>query len=259
MSTQQKILLASTLLAFSSTVALADENEDQLDTGFQLNFMAGLTSLEQDGHYDFSTTEKDSLIQDGTDWSSWTIAVGVGYLYPLQEAEDDAELTWFPAITPELNLYYLNGSDIEGDVYRYQDPDLNDGTYTSEFSSTRLMLDFDLTVIEIEKFSVFALAGLGIAFNSTDLNVMVNEEHNFPDFSLDSNESTAFAYEFGAGFGYAITDDWGVSLEYLYANLGEANVSGSSPIPGDPDDLVIDSSDIDMTSQSIILGMTFAL
>jgi outer membrane autotransporter protein len=246
-------------MILSTNFAMAEENEDQLDSDFQLNVMAGFSSLDQDGNYVYSPTETDSLIQDGNDWNAWTVAVGVGYLYPLQEADEDEEVNWFTAITPQLNLYYLNGNDIDGDIYRYENPDLDHASYTSEFSSTRLMLDFDLTVMAIEKFSVFALAGLGVAWNNTELSVNYDEALKYPDWSLDSTTTTAFAYEFGAGVAYDITDDWGISLEYLYANLGDANVSGYAPIGEDKDDLVIDSSDIDMSSQSIILGMTFAL
>lgn len=253
MSIHNKFLTATSLLVLSTTAVLA-ENNNQLENNFDLSIMAGFTSLDQDGNYNYSSAQTDSLIQDGNDWGSWTIAIGVGYDYPLQEPNPENEVDWFPTVTPQLNLYYLHGGDIDGDVYLYQQPSLNLASYTSEFHSTRLMLDIDLTVFEIEEFSVFALGGLGVAFNSTGLNVMYDNPA-FTDFSLESTSTTSFAYEFGAGMAYDITDDWGVYLEYLYANLGDANVNGTS----NAGDVFISDSDIEMTSQSIILGMTFAI
>jgi opacity protein-like surface antigen len=239
-----------------------EEDDDEsflLEEGFEVTVMVGLASVDQeDGSYQATSDQTNSLIQtEGDELGSWTAQIGVGYRYKLQDEDDEDEIQWFTDLTPQINLYYLDGNDLGGEVYRFEVPELNQTDYTMDFSSTRLMFDLGLTVAAYQEFSVYALAGLGVAWNNNNLETSTDDAY---EIHLDDNNTTSFAYEVGAGVGYAITDDWGLSLQYLYADLGDASVQGTShPVEGDKDDFEIPGSDTDITSQALMLGVTMAL
>ena len=167
-----RILLASTLTLISS-IALAapcncpddddyyDDDERSyeylLEGDFQLSLLLGIaTTSQEDSTIKIATTETDVLLQDNTDWDSWTGQFGVGYVMPLYwsfgeeddvydyDDEDDLEISWFDSLTPQINVYILGGSTLEGDVLRFGDADDNSATYAMDFHSTRLMFDLAL-------------------------------------------------------------------------------------------------------------------
>lgn len=264
MSTPTKFILGLAV-ALGSTAVYAEDLEEQFEDGFQILIAGGIASLDQDGSIDVTSNETDTLVQGDEGWDSWTAKVGVGYQFPLMENEDDDEddLQWLPNLTPQLNLYYLGGGDIDGDVLRYENS--NQADYSMDYSSTRLMFDLALTLASMERFSVYVLGGLGASWNNTSLETTPTSEFLPFGFELEDSDSTTFAYEFGAGIGYAITDDIGISLEYLYANLGDVEVQGNASLTGgdydadDPRTLDIENSDVEISSQSILLGLNFAL
>lgn len=256
---QPKLLLTGMALALASGVVLADGYEGT-EPGFQVSIAGGIASLDVDGTFDATEVETNSLHSE-EEWDSWTAMVGVGYVFPLFEMEDDEdeEFFWFPTITPQLNLYYLGGGDVDGDVHRFQSHDFNQADFDLDLNSTRLMLDFDLAVANYEEFTLYALAGLGIAWNDTDFSVRAKEgECDSLNQDFDGNNDASFAFEFGGGLDYAFAEDMSIYLEYLWTDLGDADLSGSS----DDDHHDFDDgtdSDIDLTSQAVLLGLNFSL
>lgn len=184
------------------------------------------------------------------------------------EEEDDDGLRWFRGITPQINLYYLGG-DVSGDVYRWENPEWNEADYTMDFNSTRLMFDLAMNIVSLENWSLYVLGGLGVAWNETELDYDFDDDLGYSDFDVDTTETTAFAYEFGAGLSYALSDNWAISLEYLYADLGDIEIDGEATFGSaaavgtasccGENETQIESNDMDMTTQSVILGVTFAL
>ena len=63
-------------------------------------------------------------------------------------------------------------------------------------------------------FSAFATAGLGIAFDKTDIAFYINGY----DYGIEPVEETLFAYQFGAGISYAITPM--ITADFMYRYVG---------------------------------------
>ncbi|MGA2654988.1 MAG: hypothetical protein ABSF18_03290 [Gammaproteobacteria bacterium] len=244
-----------------------EEDEPTMLDGFVISLAGGIVSVDQEGSYDVTDDESGSLMQSNEgDWNHWSVALGVGYEFPLmlfeEEAEED-EISWIPAVTPQLNLYFIGGGDIEGEVYTW-DPEVNAQSYTMGFDSTRLMLDVDLTIAAYQNISLYALAGIGVAWNSTSLTTVPHEGSDVYGVELPHYSNTSFAYEFGGGLDFTIDDDWAIFLEYMFTGLGDAEVRGTSVICTDCGGesvryLDVEGSDIEVNAQTILLGLTYAL
>ncbi|MFA6037542.1 MAG: outer membrane beta-barrel protein [Legionellales bacterium] len=247
------LLTATTILATSTNFAFA-----ATEPFFEILVMGGIATLDAtDTSLQISDSETDKLIQtnDGN-WESWTGQVGVGYVSPLTHELQTGDVQWFPLITPQINLYYLDGDDIQGDVYQFESADFDNLDYNMDFQSTRLMFDLGLTLAAIDRFSVYAIAGAGIAWNKTDLNANPNQQGidcGAIGFDIDSKTSSSFAYEFGGGMTYAAMDNLAISLEYLYTGFTDVELGNDS------DEFDIESQDLDINSQAVLLGLRFAL
>lgn len=243
-----------------------DEEEPSQLEGYELYLGAGISSVDQHGSYTVSAGETASLEQsDEGDWGHWTVKLGGGYEFLLKEDENEVEdeIVWFPAITPQLNLYFLGGSDIEGEVYTFN-PTVNAQSYSMDFSSTRLMADVAFTVASYEQVSLYVLGGLGVAWNNTSLTTVPYPDYAVYGVDTPKHTTTAFAYEFGAGFDFTIDEDWALSLEYLFTGLGDAEIRGDTVIctncgGEDVRTIGIESSDVEVNVQTILLGLTYAL
>lgn len=251
-----RALTVSTILLVDSSIALAS---DDFEPFFELLVMGGVSTLDaEDASMIMSASETDLLTQtnDG-DWESWTGQLGVGYVYPLAEDLETGDVQWFSLINPQINLYYLDGDTIEGDVYQYQSADFNFLDYTMDYHSTRLMFDLGITVASIDGFSIYAIGGLGLAWNEIDFLATPNQlglDCGVVGYNLNSQSSTSFAYEFGGGITAAVNDDIAISLEYLYTGFTDVELGNNTD-----SDFDIQNSDLDINSQSVLLGLRFAL
>lgn len=225
------------------------------DSYFQLSLSAGIANASQhDSELVVTQSETDILKQtNDNNWSGWTVQFGLGYVVPLywewnDEDESETQIQWLNAITPQLNLYILNGTDLTGEVKRFNDSDDVDATYNMQFDSTRLMFDTAINILSVRDFSFFAMAGLGIAWTSTDF-VMLHDSHvRIDDLDLGASNDSDFAYEFGGGINYYIDEDFDISLQYLYTRFSNVNVSGQD------ENFKVYSSDLDIKTQSLLLG-----
>ncbi len=235
MYTPTKFLLGMAL-ALTSGFVFAEDVEDQLEGGLQLLIAGGISSIDQDGTFNPTSDETDSLVQNEEDWNFWTAKVGIGYEFLIDlddDSEDEDDFRWLPNVIPQVNLYYLDGDEIDGHVLRFEES--NQADYTMDYSSARLMFDLAVTFASMQGFSIYGIGGLGISWNDTDFSTTPTSDLLPYGFELDSDATTSFAYEFGIGLGYDITDDIGISLEYLYASLGDVEVQGTAKLTGDGD------------------------
>ncbi|MFA6038298.1 MAG: hypothetical protein WC748_09300 [Legionellales bacterium] len=264
-------LLSSTALLFMSHVAFAncncaddyddDSSYDYLFEGdFQLSLLLGIADVTHgDGTLQVDSTESDSLTQTNSNaWETFTGQFGVSYIMPLYWGEDAEEdkletgMAWFDSITPQINVYLLGDTTLEGDVLRFGYK--NEATYDMDFNSTRLMFDVAVDVFTVRDFSFFALGGLGIAWNSTSLNWVPNPGEDLTGFNLAETDSSGFAYEFGGGVNYEVLGDLDVSLQYLFTVLDNVSAQGADDFYDD-----IHTSDLDIHVQSILLGVRLTI
>jgi opacity protein-like surface antigen len=241
------ILSAATLFAFTSSFAFAfsfDEGEE-LEPYYELILMGGIATIDADDlTVELTNGEIDLLTQTNeTDWDAWTGRIGVGYVYGLS----DASMQWFPTLSPQLNFYYLNGN-INGDLSRPLDPHIDSTHYDMELTSKRLMFDLALTVVRFEALSIYALGGAGVAWNEIDFDSRKDDDFHLSNQDLETESSAGFAYEFGGGLTYTISDEFGISAEYLYTGLTDVLV-GAHEFEEDVE--------FDLTSQAVLVGFRF--
>ncbi len=229
---------------------------------FELLGGIGLATLNAtNSNLGVTSSETDKLVQTNNDnWNAFTGQLGAGYVYYFRHAQRYSERAqWFPSIEPELNLYFLGSNTIRGDVWRFRSPNFNQLTYAIPVRSTRLMLDGALTIVSKKKFSLYAIGGIGNAWNrvsysDTDSGTScLNQRLN-----LNSNNLTNFAWELGAGLTYAFNNRVGLSLEYLYTDLGKVRSSavGTSGTITTP---IIVPAYFRLSSQAGLLGLHLAL
>lgn len=212
-----------------------------------------------------TSSETDRLVQTNSNsWNTPGAQLGVGYVYYFCGTRlCSDQVQWFPAIEPQLNLYYLASNSIEGDVWRFNSPDFNDLTFDIPIHSTRLMLDVALTVASWRQLSMYVKGGIGhawtrISYSDKDKSSTSDAPCPEEGVSLSSKTSSNFVWEAGLGVVYAFNDRIGVSLEYLYTDLGTVKTasSGNTGLITAP---VISPASFDITTQTALLGLHIAL
>lgn len=230
---------------------------------FEVIGAAGVASLMAGNSYlGVTSSETDTLVQtNSNDWNTFTGQLGIGYVYYLGGAEQYSDkVQWFPMIEPELNGYYLGKGTIKGDVWRFGDPAFNEMTYKMSVESTRLMFDTALTIVSKRQYSLYAIGGIGNAWNRVGYR---DADHNgmpCPDQFLNLNSTTrsSFVWEAGAGLSYAFNNRFALSLEYLYTDLGRVKTPGSG-FTGAITTPVLVPADFKLSSQAALLGLHIAI
>lgn len=173
-----------------------------------------------------TSNETDFLVQpNGNNWNTFAGQAGIGYVYYRPGAlqySDKAQ--WFTAIEPEVNGYYLGQGNFTGDVYRFNSPAFNEMTYSMSLQSARVMVDGALTIASKKKYALYAIGGVGNAWNILSYSDTYNNAANCPDqgLNLGSHTNSNFAWEVGGGVTYTYNPRILLSVEYLYADLGTA-------------------------------------
>lgn len=223
----------------------------------------GIASLNAgDGSLGVTSNETDRLVQtNSNDWNTFTAQLGIGSIYYLRDAQQYSENTqWFPSVEPELNAYYLGGNGIKGDVWRFQSPNFNDMTYKMPINSYRLMLDTALTVVSKRQYSLYAIGGIGAAWNHIGYSDANNSglPCTIQSLNLNSNTPSNFVWEAGAGLSYALNNRFSLSLEYLYVDLGRINTP-STGFTGTISAPVLVPAEMRLSSQAALLGLHVAI
>lgn len=246
------------LLVLSNTAfALSQANH------FELVGALGAANLRAgNGQLGVTSSETDTLSQTNkNNWNTFATQLGLGYIYYFHQSEKTPKnVQWFPAIEPELNLYYLSSnSNIEGQVFRFGNPAFNDFNYKIPVHSTRLMLDAVLTVVKKRSNSLYVKAGIGNAWNRVAYNDSENNNGICPEqnINLAASTNSNFAWELGIGVIHDFNDRIGLSLEYLYTHFGTVNASGgyTGPITA----AIISAPRFNLESQTALLGLHIAL
>jgi len=181
-----------------------------------------------------TSSETDTLVQTNSNqWDTLAAQLGAGYVYNIHfKGQYTGQVKWLSSIEPELNVYHLASNSIKGDVWRFNSAAFNELTYDIPLHSTRLMLDGALTIATWQRLSVYAIGGIGNAWNRVGYSDTDNDSDSIspcPEqrLKLNSNTSAHFAWEVGAGLIYAANNRIGVSVEYLYTDLGRVSTSAN--------------------------------
>lgn len=249
------------LLAIVTSFATINANAQEISNDaypLEILLLGGIATLDAQNTLIYaSDIQTDQISQtNDDDWKSWSVQLGLGYTISLSDDEYEPEnLRWFPAIQPQINLYYLQGN-MDGYVDRFYqyEGNFSDTNYYSNFESTRLMFDLALTIAAYQKFSVFALAGIGPAWNRISYDTGVSNE---AQLHLNEQNQINFAYEFGAGVSYALNEQLSITGEYLFT--GFTNVEfDENGTEGHNREISVESEDFDVNAQTLLLGLRFA-
>ena len=163
--------------------------------------------------------------------------IGLGYVIPLLSAHDGLTRQYFPFIKPAVNLRYFS-RDVGGQVYQYQQTGFDNYTYDLSVTSTRLMFDVTLGLLEYQHFNLHAISGLGAGWTQIGYSDSPNAGVQGGGLSLNRHKRTGFVSEVGAGVGYEIDSRFSVALDYLYANYGSVKTSSTGTLNGAPETII---------------------
>jgi opacity protein-like surface antigen len=127
--------------------------------------------------------------------------------------------------------------------------------------SARVMVDGALTVVSKKNLSLYAIGGIGNAWNLLSYKDADNSNAaDCPNQGLNLGRKTTsnFAWEVGGGLTFSIHPRVLFSFEYLYADLGQAKTSssgntGTIAIPK------ITPAQLDLDSQALLFGLHVTL
>jgi hypothetical protein len=224
----------------------------------------GIANLRaSNGNIGVTSNETDRLVQtNSSNWNTFDAQIGAGYVYYFEQRRHPPKtVQWFPAVEPQINLYYLNSNTgVKGDVWRFGNSSFNQLTYKIPVRSTRLMVDVALTVVKKLQSSLYVKAGIGNAWNRLSYSDADNGTGDCVDQTMNLSASTRsnFAWELGLGFLHDFNNHAGLSLEYLYTSFGtvKTSASGSSGTITSP---VISPASFPLRAQTVAFGLHYGI
>jgi len=156
----------------------------------------------------------------------------------------------------EIELGYQTN---EAEILRlYKDGEFDkDWEATGDISLTTLMLNgyYDIDAGESTDLEFFLTAGFGVAFcNFDDVGELKDKEIEDND-RIGTLNTSAFAYQFGAGVAYPVSEELTIEGRYRYFQTGD--FSTNSDFNGfymrDDDD----AYNMDITSHSALIGLRY--
>ena len=164
------------------------------------------------------------------DWRLW-----VWVMFPLTQEQGD--FRWFPAITASVDGTYQFETQLEGDLTK----DHFDNH--AHIENLTLMYNITFAIAEYQRWTVFILGGVGVAWTWVD--------YKDNKIELEQQETSTFAIQGGGGVGYELIPELDLTLTYLYADLGHVNTSEKDP------ELSKNEAEFDLRQQSVLLGLTW--
>lgn len=160
------------------------------------------------------------------------IALETGILWPHPYQADSP---YFPFINLGLRYQYSNVDQKKTSVIASEDLqesasmrslDIANSQRDFTFSHHSLLVNLKMDVYRWNRIMPFVNLGLGASWNRSklqnpfllDLN---GQEINLNYLSFNTTRNTAFSYQVGAGLDFLATDNFWLSLGYLYNNFGQ--------------------------------------
>lgn len=241
MNHYKKYLIALGLVSFSSfSLAAVDFHIGGGPSRFNTS----------DGSIRVTSSETDTLVANNS-WGGGIGNIGVGIGSPFSNVTNPL----IQSLKFEVNGYYVE-NDVKGPIYRFGDPAFHDYDYKASVRSTRLMVDGLFNVLNFGQASLFVKGGIGGALNSTNYKetALGGGACNGTTISLSRSDELQFAAEAGAGVQFNFSQSFGVSLQYLYAHLGDAE-SGLGATAGCLG--AVSPSSFHLNNESVLLSLHY--
>ncbi|MGA2655185.1 MAG: outer membrane beta-barrel protein [Gammaproteobacteria bacterium] len=244
-----KIIFSALLLALYTLPVFAD-NYWQIRAGAGVGLLfTDETTLGVTAH------ETNDTLTEGDAGSNVIATVGLGYVIPF-ECEDCDDWQFFPGIIISLDGSYQPKTNVTGDVWIYSDPAFDLYDYRASFENTNLMGNVTLGLLEYQRFTVFLQGGLGIAWTDVGYYDTPKPGVTQGNLALESQQNTTFAWQGGAGIGYALIPELDLTLTYLYTDLGTVETSSQFKSENNfGGTVVVDPAEFELHQQSLVLGV----
>ncbi len=221
---------------------------------FQVDFAAGPTWYRSSvGHVQVTQNEQDSSVVNSVS-SSATYRAGVGY-HLLSDRL--ASRKYFNDLLLQLN-WYTNRAAIKGDVWQSGLSNLDNYTFRAPISSNRWMLDVKPGLFTFRRFSPYPILGVGVArtqfaYYERPSNSNVNADSFV---NLKARMNTQFAYDYGFGLQYAITQHLAATAEYIHTNMSNLSPSKQNGSAGSSV-TVQNAPRFSVYSQNLLFGLSW--
>lgn len=158
--------------------------------------------------------------------------IGVGYTIPLLRTSSNIyEIGWLPGLSTQLNFHHLT-KGLSGELTQRSNPDFDNVDYNLSINSSRVMIDFALTLAQLQKFSVFVIGGAGESWTKVNYNNRVRAGRDRDRVILNQHTNSGFASEIGAGATLDVSCNFAVSLQYLYTNFNDIQTARKGTLNG---------------------------
>lgn len=177
-----------------------------------------------DTHMVISSFEIDkNIVTQTTVHGSWK----VGLNYSLFE-ERLKQNKYLNEVLLGLNVYQTSTS-LYGMTWQYELPEFNNYLFKAPVTSTRLMLDLRPSFFIWRASASYAILGVGVSWNDVSYSETTTADVN-PNttLSLNTNTTVQAAFDLGLGCKITLTPYLNVSMEYLYAFLGNGHPMSKS-------------------------------
>lgn len=129
--------------------------------------------------------------------------------------------TWLKVISLGLSNYYTN-LQTKGSVNQYQASWLNNYSYRLRSSIDDVLLELQMELLPFHQVTPFVVFGTGPGFGAMSYNETPNPGVPGGQNQLGTRNQTLWALDIGAGGSYALTQNLGVTMKYLYiAHIGQ--------------------------------------
>jgi hypothetical protein len=212
-------------------------------------YLGGTTTTYNPSTLNFPL-ETDALIPNNSSNNDFSWGLGLAYYFtpspkvPMSSILHDVSLG--------LDLFSFSTTQ-NGQIWQFQQPDMNNYGYKLPLTSTRLLVDTEWTFNPMYK-TIFPFfeAGLGFVNNSLSYSEWPIATDSGSGFGLSSHSQNNFSYTFGAGLKFPVTNNLECSVRYLYANLG--NISTAIT----PGNFVVSPINASAYTQAWLAGLTYS-
>lgn len=249
-----QVLLSSCILCCSTLWADGLGSANVQKTPFTLSAAGGVNWIQsiRSPYLPISAYEEDYLRVNNTPTEAlWKVGVAIS------PSIENLRLPYIKRLVLEANVYYTHAA-LKGTVWEYSLPQFANFTFKAPFSSTRLMLDAKPYLYDFHNYSLYAILGVGAAWNSMGYYEQVVGAGVDPTsrLNLHRNTTTNIAYDVGVGIRKPLFKQLDVFVEYLYSYFGEA-VPSRNQIEGSV--ALVAPPAFKLNSQGILLGINWAI
>ncbi|MFT4060163.1 MAG: hypothetical protein QM652_11520 [Legionella sp.] len=164
---------------------------------------------------------------------------------------------WFNTLGIGLALRYSGFSDkiATGNVYQFEQANLDNYHYKLYFENTRLLAQLSLDVLTYKQVSLYLMGGIGEGWSRLGYHDVPNVMGLGGGLFLAKENTSRVVGDVGVGFNYHHTTHLAYSLSYLYTAYGHIAASNHGYLNGEPAQVIGPSLSID--SHALLVGIHY--